>query len=92
MSASKPDLSFSGNGRLRQALGHSLRIELLFDLLEDGSTSPSRFVEKHGLGEGCLSQVSYHLEVLEKSDVVVLKERIPRRGGIENVYQVKPAR
>ncbi|MGN6662799.1 MAG: hypothetical protein ACTHK6_01115 [Solirubrobacterales bacterium] len=91
MSVSRQDASFDGGRQLHQVLSHGLRLKLLFDALEDGSTSSSRFVEKHGLGEGCLSPVTYHLKVLEKCNVLILRERIPIYGAIENAYQVKPA-
>lgn len=89
MSASKRDSGYETQKQIHQALGHSLRIELLFDLLANGPTSASRFAKKHDLGQEGLSQVSYHLKVLAKNNLVVLRERIPRRGGaVESVYQL----
>lgn len=89
MSASKRNHEYGQFGQLHQALGHSLRIELLFDLLEHGPTSASRFARKHGLEKEGLSRAAYHLKVLAKNDLAVLKEQIPRRGAVENVYEVK---
>lgn len=74
--------------RIHQALGHSLRIELLVDMFEAGPISASRFAKKHGLGKEGLSRAAYHLKVLAKNDLVVLKEKIPRRGAVENLYQL----
>jgi hypothetical protein len=88
---------------IHQALGHSLRIEILLELLEHGPTSPSRFVRKRSSGsrlggkkapdpKKALSRASYHFRVLEQKRLVVLKERIPIRGAMENVYQITPDR
>jgi DNA-binding transcriptional ArsR family regulator len=88
MSASKHDPGYESQKQIHQALGHSLRIELLRDLLEDGPMSASRFAKKHELDQEGLSRASYHLKVLAKNDLAVLKERIPRRGSVENVYEV----
>jgi DNA-binding transcriptional ArsR family regulator len=88
MSASKHDPAYEDQKRIHQALGHSLRIELLLHLLEEGPTSASRFAKKHGLDQEGLSRASYHLKVLAKNDLAVLKERIPRRGAVENIYEV----
>lgn len=88
MSASKHDSGYEDQKRIHEALRHSLRVELLFDLLEDGPTSASRFAKKHELDKEGLSRASYHLKVLAKNDLAVLKEQIPRRGAVENVYEV----
>jgi DNA-binding transcriptional ArsR family regulator len=87
MSVPRKGSGYKGQRQLYQALGHSLRIDLLFALLEDGPTSASRFANKHRLGKGGLSRVSYHLKVLMKNELVVVKERNPRRGAIETVYE-----
>jgi DNA-binding transcriptional ArsR family regulator len=91
MSASKRDPGYESQQRIHQALGHRLRIELLSDLLEEESISASRFAKKHDLDKEGVSRASYHLKVLAKNDLVVLKERIPRRGAVENVYQLNDA-
>ena len=91
MSASNQDSGYESQRRIHWALGHSLRIELLLDLLEEESTSASRFAKKHDLDKEAVSRASYHLKVLAKNDLVVLKERIPRRGAVENVYQLNDA-
>lgn len=88
MSAPNPGPGYENQKQLHQALGHRLRIELLFDLLEDGPTSASRFAKKRELDKEGLSRAAYHLKVLAKNDLAVLKEQIPRRGAVENVYEV----
>jgi DNA-binding transcriptional ArsR family regulator len=73
--------------RLMHALNHPLRRLILKGLIR-GPASASTLAERFEIP---LSNISYHLgKVLnEECEVLVIDEKIPRRGATETVYRVK---
>ena len=71
------------NQRLIKALAHPLRVKLLA-FLNEGEWSPSELSEE--LSEG-LSQVGYHINVLEDFEMIELTKTEPRRGAVEHYYR-----
>jgi DNA-binding transcriptional ArsR family regulator len=71
------------NQRLIKALAHPLRVKLLA-FLNEGEWSPNELSEE--LGEG-LSQVSYHINVLEDFEMIEMTKTEPRRGAVEHYYR-----
>ena len=69
--------------RLYKGLTHPLRYRIL-TLLNDRQWSPNELSEE--LPEG-LSQVSYHVKVLCKLDLIELTETRPARGAVEHFYK-----
>jgi DNA-binding transcriptional ArsR family regulator len=70
--------------RLVTALGHPLRQRLLILLHKRGEASPRELAEL--VGER-LSNVSYHVRVLNQTGCVELVRTEPRRGAIEHFYR-----
>lgn len=71
--------------RLVKALAHPLRVHILA-ALSDQVASPNMLSKE--LEEG-LSQVSYHVKVLEDFDCIEMVKTKPRRGAIEHFYRAK---
>ncbi|HEU4739211.1 MAG TPA: helix-turn-helix domain-containing protein [Solirubrobacterales bacterium] len=71
---------------LVRALAHPLRLRIL-QALGDGPSSPKKISEL--LGER-LSNVSYHVRVLDKCNCVQLIDTRPARGALEHIYEVRP--
>ncbi len=68
--------------RLIKGMSHSLRVRILAHMNER-AWSP-RELERE-LGEG-LSQVSYHVKVLDELGMIELVKTEPRRGAVEHFY------
>lgn len=66
-----------------KALANELRVEILA-ILTERTASPSELAKM--LDEG-LSQVSYHVKVLEDYERIVLEKTEPRRGAVEHYYR-----
>jgi DNA-binding transcriptional ArsR family regulator len=71
------------NLRLIKGLSHPLRV-LILAHMNEGPWSP-RELERE-LGEG-LSQVSYHVKVLNDYELIELVDVQPRRGAVEHYYK-----
>jgi DNA-binding transcriptional ArsR family regulator len=71
------------NQRFVKALAHELRVEIL-GILTERMASPNQLSKM--LGEG-LSQVSYHVKVLEDYGLITLIKTEPRRGAVEHYYR-----
>lgn len=71
---------------LVRALAHPLRLQIL-QALGNGPSSPKQISDL--LGER-LSNVSYHVRVLDKCNCIQLVETRPARGALEHIYRVKP--
>ena len=69
--------------RLFKALAHPLRFQALI-ILNERIASPNELSKE--LDEG-LSQVSYHVKVLNDSDCIELVKTEPRRGAVEHYYR-----
>jgi DNA-binding transcriptional ArsR family regulator len=69
--------------RLIKALAHPLRADILA-ILNERVASPNELAK--GLGEG-LSQVSYHVKVLNECECLELVKTEPRRGAVEHYYR-----
>lgn len=68
---------------LVKALGHELRVEILW-ILNERMASPNELSKE--LGEG-LSQVSYHVKVLKDYKTIKQVKTEPRRGAVEHYYR-----
>jgi DNA-binding transcriptional ArsR family regulator len=72
---------------LMKALSHRLRTHILA-ILNERVASPNQLSKE--LDEG-LSQVSYHIEMLKKLELIELVKTEPRRGAVEHFYRgVRP--
>lgn len=71
------------DGGLTQAVSHPLRVWFLRLLAKRGSLSPKEALQElEGDGEGVpLSQVGYHVWILERLGVVEVASRATRTGG-----------
>jgi DNA-binding transcriptional ArsR family regulator len=69
--------------RLVKALAHPLRVQILA-ALQDRTASPSDLAEEL---EAPLGNVSYHVRILAKLDLLKLVRKRQRRGAIEHMYQ-----
>jgi DNA-binding transcriptional ArsR family regulator len=69
--------------RVIKALAHPLR-ENILAILNERVASPNELAK--GLGEG-LSQVSYHVKVLNECECLELVKTEPRRGAVEHYYR-----
>lgn len=82
------------DGVLAKGLGHPLRAEILAFLSEHQVASPAE-MNKAGLGRGGeydpeeskLSNVSYHVRVLETLGLIKLVRSRPVRGAVEHFYE-----
>jgi DNA-binding transcriptional ArsR family regulator len=70
--------------RLAKSVGHPIRIEAM-RILNERTASPSELAK--ALGEG-VSQVSYHIQELNKYGCVELVKTESRRGTVEHFYRV----
>ncbi len=68
-----------------RALAHPLRVEILRQM-EEGPSGPKRLSDR--MGEK-LGNVSYHMKVLLKCDLIELVETLPKRGAVEHIYKLK---
>jgi len=71
---------------LVRAMAHPLRLQIL-RVLGNGPSSPKQISEL--LGEP-LSNVSYHVRVLDRSNCDQLIGTRPARGALEHIYEVRP--
>ena len=71
------------NQRLIKGLAHPLRIKILA-YMNDREWSPNELSEE--LNDG-LSQISYHIKVLNDLEMIELMRTEPRRGAIEHYYR-----
>jgi DNA-binding transcriptional ArsR family regulator len=69
--------------RLVKALAHPLRVQILA-VLEDRTASPSDLAEEL---KAPLGNVSYHVRILAKLDLLKLVRTRQRRGAIEHLYR-----
>lgn len=69
--------------RLVKALAHPLRVQILA-VLEDRTASPSDLAEEL---KAPLGNVSYHVRILAKLDLLKLVRKRQRRGAIEHLYR-----
>lgn len=67
---------------------HPIQKTILEYLIEHEEGSPVRVSEATGLK---LGNASYHFKVLAKRGWIGIKEQIPRRGALENVYTFRDA-
>lgn len=82
------------DGVLAKALGHPLRAEILAFLNEHQIASPAE-MDRAGLGrsnkhdpeESKLSNVSYHVRVLDELGLIRLVSSRPVRGSVEHFYE-----
>ncbi|MEZ5077424.1 MAG: helix-turn-helix domain-containing protein [Solirubrobacterales bacterium] len=71
-----------------KALSHPLRVEVL-ELLEREEASPAGLTRQ--LSGVALGLVAYHVEVLQRCDLIELVGTRPRRGAVEHFYRAKPS-
>jgi DNA-binding transcriptional ArsR family regulator len=71
--------------RLVKALAHPLRVQLL-RVLQGRVASPSELAEELGAR---LGNVSYHMRVLERLEVIDLVKTKPRRGAVEHYFRAR---
>ena len=69
--------------RLVKALAHPLRVQILGQL-QDRVASPSDLARDL---EAPLGNVSYHVRILAKLELIKLVKKQPRRGAIEHMYK-----
>jgi len=69
--------------RLVKALAHPLRVQIL-GVLQDRTASPSDLAEELGAP---LGNVSYHVRILAKLELLRLVRKRQRRGAIEHLYR-----
>jgi DNA-binding transcriptional ArsR family regulator len=69
--------------RLVKALAHPLRVQIL-GVLHDRTASPSDLAEELGAP---LGNVSYHVRILAKLELLKLVRKRQRRGAIEHLYR-----
>jgi DNA-binding transcriptional ArsR family regulator len=69
--------------RLVKALAHPLRVQILA-VLQDRTASPSDLAEEL---KAPLGNVSYHVRILAKLDLLKLVRKRQRRGAIEHLYR-----
>jgi len=69
--------------RILKALGHPLRQRVL-QVLNRGIASPSQIAQEI---EEPLSNVSYHVKILESCDAIELVKTEPVRGALEHFYR-----
>jgi DNA-binding transcriptional ArsR family regulator len=68
---------------MAKALSHPTRAHIL-RVLEDGSASPVQIARESGQP---VSNVSYHVRVLQKAGCVRLLRTEQRRGALEHFYE-----
>jgi DNA-binding transcriptional ArsR family regulator len=68
---------------LAGTLSHPLRIGFLTALRERQVLSPIEYARTSG---ELLGNVSYHVKTLARAEVIVVSERISRRGAVEHRY------
>jgi DNA-binding transcriptional ArsR family regulator len=71
--------------RLVKALAHPLRVQIL-RVLQGRVASPSELAEEL---DARLGNVSYHMRVLERLEVVELVKTKPRRGAVEHYFRAR---
>jgi DNA-binding transcriptional ArsR family regulator len=70
---------------MAKALSHSTRLEYLRALRVHEVLSPSEFAKE---ASKPLGNVSYHVKALADAHVIKIKEKVPRRGAMENRYSL----
>src|ERR1700686_4607434 len=68
---------------MAKAVGHPLRVQVL-TILNERVASPNELAKE--LDEG-LSNVSYHVRVLEECECLERVKTEPRRGAVEHFYR-----
>jgi DNA-binding transcriptional ArsR family regulator len=71
--------------RLVKALAHPLRVQIL-RVLQGRVASPSELAEEL---EARIGNVSYHMRVLERLELVELARTKPRRGAVEHYFRAR---
>lgn len=71
--------------RLVKALAHPLRVQIL-RVLQGRVASPSELAEEL---DARLGNVSYHMRVLERLEVIELVRTKPRRGAVEHYFRAR---
>ena len=71
--------------RLVKALAHPLRVQIM-RVLQGRVASPSELAEEL---DARLGNVSYHMRVLERLEVVELVKTKPRRGAVEHYFRAR---
>jgi DNA-binding transcriptional ArsR family regulator len=67
-----------------RAMGHPLRRDILKEMQGKKEISPRELSQ---LLEESLSNVSYHIRVLEKCDAITLVRTRPARGSMQHFYR-----
>ncbi len=83
IAAQREAASRSIEQRIARGLAHPLRVRIL-TVLNDRVASPNELRKE--LGEG-LSQVSYHIKVLNDFELIEMVSTEPRRGAVEHFYR-----
>jgi DNA-binding transcriptional ArsR family regulator len=73
------------DSRLVKALAHPLRVQIL-RVLQGRVASPSELAEEL---DARLGNVSYHMRVLERLEVIELVKTKPRRGAVEHYFRAR---
>jgi DNA-binding transcriptional ArsR family regulator len=73
------------DSRLVKALAHPLRVQIL-RVLQDRVASPSELSEEL---DARLGNVSYHMRVLERLEVIELVKTKQRRGAVEHYFRAR---
>jgi DNA-binding transcriptional ArsR family regulator len=71
--------------RLVKALAHPLRVQIL-RVLQGRVASPSELAEEL---DARIGNVSYHMRVLERLEVIELVRTKPRRGAVEHYFRAR---
>lgn len=80
-------LALIDNPAWAKAMSHPTRGDILRLLRRHGQLSPAQVTRE--LDSQPLGHVSYHFRRLEKLGLVVVCQKIPRRGAIEHIYRLK---
>jgi DNA-binding transcriptional ArsR family regulator len=79
-----PELPRHLDDRLAKALSHPLRVRILLRLTDSGVASPTQLAQALGVP---VSNVSYHVGVLEDLECLELVRTERRRGALEHFYR-----
>ena len=75
--------------QIAKAMSHTVRIEVVRALRDQGVLSPTGFAGESG---ETLGNVSYHFKALLAAEVVAVVETVPRRGAMEHFYSLSGRR
>lgn len=70
------------------ALGHPLRLRLLYAMRSRGESSPVELAAEVIRGEGSVSTVAYHVRRLLDAGLIELAGTRPVRGALEHRYRL----